>query len=279
MAKQVKKSNRNMVENALKTADALCILAMKKYELGEYAQAFELCQQVMQVAPTKQSVLYLSGLLAQHCKQYEVAKSFFMQVLYQNPKDSLSLLGLAKVFSQTEENDKAESCYEAAMQTQDNAPLVRYAYAQFLYEEKRYDETFAHLIYVMAAQPDDVRSHLLLGHVFLEKKNWVESEACFSRVLEMKEQSPDALVGLGMLCLIEECFFQAIEYFEKALVVDTNHEKAYFYLGKAFLRCDRTADAKTAFEAVLTLNSTRSDAQLLLNEIKVAQQQAKSDIN
>ncbi len=66
----------------------------------------------------------------------------------------------------------------------------------------------------------DVWAYVNLGRVFYDKGLYEESRTCFFKALEIKEQMPQALSGVGMTLAAERKWHDAIGFFARALRID-----------------------------------------------------------
>ena len=70
------------------------------------------------------------------------------------------------------------------------------------------------------------KSHLLLGKIYTENKNFEEAKKEFEIILEKNENSADALCGLGVIYENMGDIIKARSFWRKALKIQANHPES-----------------------------------------------------
>ncbi len=83
-------------------------------------------------------------------------------------------------------------------------------------------------------QPDNAKSHILLGFLLLSQKEIDDALEQFNKALELAPESHDAKTGLGKTLIIKGDIDGAIEVLTEAAVANPYSVITYFELGKAY---------------------------------------------
>ena len=83
-------------------------------------------------------------------------------------------------------------------------------------------------------KPDMLKSHILLGFLYLEQEDPDNALATFNKALELDSHSNDAKTGLGGALIMKGILDKAIEILEEAAVTNPYAQMTYYELGKAY---------------------------------------------
>ena len=111
------------------------------------------------------------------------------------------------------------------------------------------------------------------GLAFHKQNDLTNALLHYQRTLELEPRHAGALHFLGVIALIQKDHAKAISYFDQALAICDSKPVYWNNYGAALKETQRYAEAKTAFEKAISLNSGYADAWsnfsqilLLLNE-------------
>jgi tetratricopeptide (TPR) repeat protein len=86
----------------------------------------------------------------------------------------------------------------------------------------------------IAAKPDMLKSHILLGFLYLELNEPDNALGTFKKALELDPNSNDAKTGLGGALIMKGKLDEAIEILREASVANPYAQMTYYELGKAY---------------------------------------------
>lgn len=86
----------------------------------------------------------------------------------------------------------------------------------------------------LESKPDIVKTHILLGFLYLEQKEPELAAREFQRALELEPNSHDAETGLGGAMILQGDIDGAIEILNKATIANPYPQMTYFNLGLAY---------------------------------------------
>ena len=133
----------------------------------------------------------------------DVAFDKFQRALSQDSTYAPAHAGIALVYSQRRETEKAEEHYEKALPLQPNDPVTRNNYGVFLCAQQRYKD--ADKMFVRAAtssnyrEPD--RAYTNAGVCARRVPDLEKAESYFREALKLRPESPEPLQQMASLCL------------------------------------------------------------------------------
>jgi len=101
---------------------------------------------------------------------------------------------------------------------------------------------------VLASDPTDTSILNRVGALMLRTDEWSEAARIYQRSLEMRSDNSVAHVGLAQVFIRRKQFEDAAEHALTAVGLTHVYPAAHYYLGVALNGCQRTRDAKAAFE-------------------------------
>ncbi len=123
---------------------------------------------------------------------------------------------------------------------------------------RRLGEAREYFEYAAFVDPTLPGVHSLLGVTLLRLNQIAAAEQAFERAIEKNPADVRALDGLASVCLRNGDYEEAAEYALNALEHDMQFFRAHYHLGIALQCMGRPAEAITAFETVVRLDTNRS---------------------
>lgn len=168
----------------------------------------------------------------------------------------------------------------------------------------RDDQDEAVLKYVKAvlqARPDEPRGHLILGHVYVDLKDYSAAELEYRKVLEDNPRDQDALFALGRLLAgngqlteaasmfkrfglilpdsplpyyylgqiarAQNNLLEAARYYRLATQKDPEYLRAAIDLGQSYEDLNQLKNAENVYRQILSINSTLDFVQIKLSRV------------
>ncbi len=130
----------------------------------------------------------------------EEAISKFENLANSFPDFALAHNDLGVLHYNTGDKEKALNYYRQAVQIEPENIIFRKNLADFLYVESgRAEEALRIYVNILAANPDDVETLLITGHIFVALKKFDDAEDFYHRVLEIEPANQDATQNLEAL--------------------------------------------------------------------------------
>jgi tetratricopeptide (TPR) repeat protein len=280
------RSFRRLVAIQPKSGNALAMLGLSEFELGQDAQALKHIQASREVGlandeQLRKVVLYHEGVLLQRAGKFEsaqqtleqlcllgvdtddVANALGMTLLRSTAKvpptkeakdsDVVLRVGRAECFAGQKKYEEGKKLFSEVVAENADYPNIHYAYGLFL-EEMRdikgavsaYQEEIKH-------DPHDVFSRLRIAAATY-KEDSATGLAYAEEAVKLNPSLPFGHYLLGLLLLDTDRFQGAIPELELARTAYPSDAKIYFALGSAYARAGRREDAARARARFAELN-------------------------
>lgn len=112
--------------------------------------------------------------------------------------------------------------------------LRLYNQAMKFTESRMYDQAMNTARKSVHADPQMVKTHILLGFLYLEAEEQDKALTSFNRALELAPDSKDAKTGLGKALVLKGDIDKAIGILESAVVANPYPQMTYYELGMAY---------------------------------------------
>ena len=137
-----------------------------------------------------------------------------------------------------------------------------------LFERGYFQQAELYFQQALRDNPESAEALYGLGSAYLQQQKTSDARECFERVLQLHAGYPGTLPNawnnLGILAAREGHSDLAIEHFQRALEIDSDHSVALQNLGNAYRQKKDWAQAKRALEKALALNPDDPEANYSL---------------
>jgi tetratricopeptide (TPR) repeat protein len=220
---------------------ALVDSGRQNLEEGAYNQAIADLEAAVTAAPDQSQAHFLLGQAYNHVGRYPDAAEEFTTVLDLDPENAAAHHNLGVTYFQLQDPNAAVEQFQAAL----------------------------------AIDPDDADTHYQLGATYLvlalSAGNTPDPELMQQAVdqletaLSLKENMPEALIGLGNIYIQQGNLGEAVEMLRQAIEQLPQSPEAHYALARAYAQQGDLAQACETYEKFLTLNAP-SDWQMRAQE-------------
>jgi Tfp pilus assembly protein PilF len=225
------------------TGDVAAVIesGQQNLEEGAYNEAISDLEAAVAAAPDQSQAHFLLGQAYNHVGRYDDAAEEFTTVLDLDPENAAAHHNLGVTYFQLQDPNAAVEQFQAAL----------------------------------AIDPDDADTHYQLGATYLvlalSAGNTPDPELMGQAVdqletaLSLKENMPEALIGLGNIYIQQGNFGEAVDLLEQAIEQLPQSPEAHYALARAYAQQGDRAKACETYEKFLTLDAP-SDWQVRAQE-------------
>jgi len=261
-----------------KFVPALKLKAMLLEESGQNAQAAAVYEDALKVAPNDPDLLLKTGVYKLTSGDIEQAIKLLQRSTMVSPNDGDSYYYLAQAYHLNGLDEQALTAIRQSLKIDPKNPSVWQKYGEllcssgdcseglhWLLKAQQADATLPRLDYDIAvtdlqlmdlpaaaeyaakavqAHPDDLQALRLLATANVKLARWTEGESAFNKILTLKPDDVEALLGAGECEVEVKNYPAAVEKLQSALRLDPTRLLAHFYLSRAYAGMGRDDDAQ-----------------------------------
>jgi tetratricopeptide (TPR) repeat protein len=223
---------------------ALWEQGLRHHQGGNLLEAKNCYAQALEIDPLHFDSLYLSSAIAAQENNIEVAVNFLNRALAINPLHIDALFNLSVLLEKIGGAEKALSTYELLNQLAPNHVQSRYNYASLLAKIGHVPNAINEFKKVIELQPD-----LLIARQNYEKLLWSQS-----RQVELASNNKSEFIqahNKGLSLLEENQFPAALEYFDRALMLEPTSFEGHHNKGMALEKMGRLQEALNHYQKAI----------------------------
>jgi tetratricopeptide (TPR) repeat protein len=248
---------------------ALINLGAIYQDRGKHAEAITWYRRAIELDPSCVDAHFNLGLLYREQRYYEDARRHLDIVVQLNPSHAEAWFELGKTFHKLARHENALHALEKAIALRPNYPEANYQIAVTLARLKRHDDARRHFQWVvaycrntLAAHPEDVGMHQMLGNALNELDDPDEAAASYQRAIEIKPDYVDALINLTNILLGRRQFEEAEALLDRALDIVPDRDLLHINKGIALALTGRFEQAEKHFQRALALSPNFATAHV-----------------
>jgi tetratricopeptide (TPR) repeat protein len=257
---------------------ALKLKGMLLEEAGRGTEAAGVYEQALKLAPNDSGLLFKMAVVQLAAGDYGHAIRLFLLHLRIQPRDGDALFYLAQAYHLNGQDGLAlKTIRECVKAAPDNAQAWQkygemtcasgdnQAGLQLLLKARRLDPTLENIgldigtayfntmdfpnavkyfAQASAERPGDSSVLALLASAEVKLSQWQDARSVFERILAIKQDDVDSLLGLGECELELKQYGEAIDTLQHVLRADPARSQAHYYLSRAYSGLGRTAEAR-----------------------------------
>lgn len=210
--------------------------ASRHFKKKEYDQAINFCNKILDINPELESVYYSLGKCYFYKKEYDRSEKIYNKIRIDFPREVDVYLNLGQLYLDQNELDKAEEFFQMYIKKSKEKNRVKgYIGLAKVYNSKR-DYVNAEKYYKKVLEKDkkNVKSLVGIGNINFYKQNHDEALTYYKKVLRFSSKNESALYGCGVIYFKRKDFKSAEKYFIKAKRGAKNLGDISFSLGKLY---------------------------------------------
>jgi protein O-GlcNAc transferase len=252
--KQAESVCREIVKKQPDNTDALHLLGVLSYQLGNYDSAIEYLSKVLRYIPANAYVHYNLGNAFKDKKLFHKAIASYQKALQINPNLFEAYHNLGMVFQTENQLDEAIICYQKALELNPNLADAYYNLGIISQDKGQLDEAIAFYQKAVEIDPDFADAYYNMGNSFWAKRQLDEAASCYQKTIQLKPNLAAAYYNLGSVIEDKGELTEAETYYQKALQLNPNLADAYNNLGNVMQKQNAFDKALGHYHRALVLN-------------------------
>jgi tetratricopeptide (TPR) repeat protein len=206
------------------------------------------------------------GLISLAQNRMSEAESLFTQGIsaYSEYAEGYNSRGIAR--RRQGKLDAAVADYRKALELKPRFLDARYNLALALQEKGDTSGALDSYLRIVNEAPWEVDAFNNAGVLFFSRKDYPMASRCFRRILRSRPYDAGILSNMGMVCSRTGKSSQAIDYFKRALSVDSSFWGARVNLARELVAAKEFDEACAVLQRIPEDDSLHGDAQILLSE-------------
>ena len=241
--------------------DAELDKALSFHQAGNLQQAEEGYRKILKASPQNEDALHLLGVLVFQLGQYNTASDLILQAIKLNPRQSCFFDSLGTVLKAQQDTEKAMQAYSRALETDPNNFKAYNNLGVLLHEIGKGQESIQVLRKAIEINPRYDEAIYNLGLALQAQGNLAESIQSYNRVIEINPRHIWAYNNLGNIFFkANSQFEQAIRVFKQALDINPYVAEIHNNLGAVLKTIGQTDEAIQAYQRAIKINPDYPEA-------------------
>jgi tetratricopeptide (TPR) repeat protein len=184
-------------------------------------------------------------------KQLSQGEADLTKAMQVAPQSPVGFIHMGNLRLQQKKFAEAEKYFEQALTNDPNAADALSGVANVFIEEKQPDKAVTRINAQIARQPSNSNFHYLLGAVLFNQKDYKGAEAELRRAVELDKNNPDARMKLGQVQLAEGQVDQAIATYQDSIKESPRDVRYYILCGELYESQKKWDQAKDIYQKAL----------------------------
>ncbi len=171
----------------------------EKVKAGNYNDAADLCDLLVQSFPKSNEVHYLRAVLNQKAGRFSKTAEDYKFIIDSQDMDAKVLNNLGAIYASDKDNRRAMEMFKKAAEKNGDMPEVHYNLAFLFMQEKDYNNAISEYNKVIAKEPDNTTALYDLGVAYAFKGDYAAARDQFQKVLAINGKDEGAKKALKSL--------------------------------------------------------------------------------
>ena len=217
-------------------------------QLGQLAQARDLCQQVVAAQPRHADALHLLGVILHQGGDSAGAIEMLRRAVAVSPNIPLYYSNLGEMLRLAGRFDEAVAAGERAVALDPGYAHGLNNLGIAYYDRREYERAADCYRRALACNPSFAEAHNNLGNAYRALHKLEESIACFDRALRLRPTYTDAIANQASALHLIGRIDDAITAYRKAIAMQPNHANAHSGVGLLYLMNGNFAEGWHEYE-------------------------------
>lgn len=205
---------------------------------------------------------YILGMYKSSVGLFAEAIPLFIHSLKKNPSVFECIYNLGRSYHKLKQYDLAINNYRLALEKKPRDVSVLFELSKAFYLNKDLVHALETLEIILKEEPENYNALCDLGLINNQLQNSELGNAYLFNAINIDKNNPIAFNNIGLSCLDQNNFKEAITFFKKAQKADKNFVYSYINLGYAYLFMEDYTKALKFFYKVIDLDPNIIEAYL-----------------
>jgi len=222
--------------------------------IGTVDSAIHYYQKANNIKEFNESDWNFLGMLHLDRKDYKIASYCFENALKLNPRESKYFYNLAlAIRNEKGPNEKSKRLLISAVELEPNLWEAWNLLGKICSAEKNYREAIEAFKKATLIVPDNYASYSNLGSAYWNLSIFDSSFYYFNKCAKLNPNDTETMYNIGLLYYIQEEYYLAIEFLNKAILRDIDHIKSMEVLANCYTKLGKEDKAKMYTQRVQKL--------------------------
>lgn len=234
--------------------------AIESFQDGRFAEAKSCCQQILADQPGNTDALHLMGVLEYKLGEMEQARETLGRVLAAEPKSAEVHYNLAKVLHDMGRLDEALLSYQQSVSINSELDYAHYNIGLIYVSRGETRKAATAFQQALRVNPNDSDYYFNLGNVYKELEEFDHAIECYQNAIELNPGAPEPYNNLGIIFKELGKYEQAITLYGRATEIRPNYPEAHYNTGNVYEEIGDLKAAANSYEQAIALKSDYSEA-------------------
>jgi tetratricopeptide (TPR) repeat protein len=246
---------REAVRTRPELTDAQRALATLQLGRGEYDNALQTAQQIVNAQPFSADGFMLKGMAELGLNKFDDAQRDNQEALKRAPNSPAPYVQLGQVQLVQKHYRDAENFYQQALDKDPSSSDALRGLMTTYVEQKQYDRAIAAANAQIAKSPNNSNYYDLLGTaLFQGKKDYSAAEAALRKAVDLDSKNTDAIEKLGKVQIQQGNMDQALALYEQAIKNNPREVRFYILAGELHGVKQNWDQAKAMYQQALSVS-------------------------
>ncbi|HIO73633.1 MAG TPA: tetratricopeptide repeat protein [Flavobacteriales bacterium] len=196
--------------------------AISLHQAGQLQQAEQICQQILRNSPQHADALHLLGVIAYQVGENNVATSLITQAIKIDSNQCVFFNSLGSVLQEQGRLRESIQAFNRALEIQPDYADVHYNKGNTLKEQGKLEEAVDAYQQAIRIQPNHPEAYNNLGNVLQERGRLEESIQAYHKAIEIQPNDPRVYSNLGNSLQTQGRIVDAVNSFRQSLIINPN---------------------------------------------------------
>jgi len=233
--------------------ERLMALAGEHFMDGRFAEAYEICHQVLDQNPNHLEALRLAAAAAFQTLQYADAASLLERAVAITPDDLESWFNLGQTWLKFDRGSEAEAAFSRILLSDPDNVEALTGRAFALVRLEKLEEAEAVFRKVVDLSPQSAEAYSNLGGVLEEQGKLAAAAVSFETALEIDPAHSKTIVNMGNLRMTQNEPDEAIAHYRRAIEIAPENRRAYLNLAAILHNNGKSEEARDLYRQTLDI--------------------------